>query len=51
LLKRSTTMNMESALWEMGRSVTKSIVIDFHTSVGVGFGCRGTQVLGLFFVD
>ena len=51
LLKRSMTTNMESEFRDSGRSVTKSIVMDFHTPVGIWFGCRGILVFGLFFVD
>ena len=51
LLKWSITTNMESEFWDLGRSVTKSMVMDFHTSVGIWFGCRGILVFGLFLVD
>jgi hypothetical protein len=34
LLKRSTTTNMESYPFEEGRSVTKSIVMNFHIPRG-----------------
>ena len=51
LLKRSTTTNMESEFRDSERSVTKSMVMDFHTPVGIWFGCRGILVFGLFLVD
>jgi hypothetical protein len=44
LLKRSTTTNMESYPFEEGRSVTKSIVMDFHIPKGTWFGCSGIRV-------
>ena len=50
LLKRSTTTNIESADCDSGRSVTKSMVMDCHMPAGMGFGCNGTCILGLFFV-
>ena len=50
LLKRSTTTNIESADLDSGRSVTKSMVMDCQTPAGMGFGCNGICVLGLFFV-
>jgi hypothetical protein len=46
LLKRSTTTNMESYPFEEGRSVTKSIVTDFHIPKGTWFGCSGIRVRG-----
>jgi hypothetical protein len=50
LLKRLTTTNIELKFRDSGRSVTKSIVMDFHMPVGTGFGCIGTWVHGLFLV-
>jgi hypothetical protein len=50
LLKRLTTTNIESEFRDSGRSVMKSMVMDFQMSVGTGFGCRGIQVRCLFFV-
>ncbi len=38
LLKQSTMTNMESAFCDSGRSVTKSIVIDFQIPAGRGLG-------------
>jgi hypothetical protein len=51
LLKRSTTTNMESAERDSGRLVTKSIEMDVQTLAGVGLGCKGIRVFGLFLVD
>ena len=51
LLKWSTTTNMVSEFRDSGRSVTKFMVMDFQTSVGIWFGCRGILVFGLFLVD
>jgi hypothetical protein len=51
LLKQSMATNMESALHDSDRSVTKSIVIECQIPIGTGFGCKGTLVRGLFFVD
>jgi hypothetical protein len=51
LLKQSTTTNIESYPFEECRSVTKSIVIDFHIPRGTWFGYSGIQVRGWIFVD
>ena len=51
LLKRSTITNMESKFQDSGRSVTKPMVMDFQTPVGIWFNCRGIFVFGLFLVD
>ncbi len=46
----STTTNIELNPYDLGRSVTKSIVMDFQISGGGTIGCRGTWVFGLTFV-
>jgi hypothetical protein len=51
LLKQSTTTNIESYPFEEGRSVTKSIVTDFHIPRGIWFGYSGIWVRGWIFVD
>ena len=51
LEKWSMTTNMESALLDSGRLVTKSIVINFQISAGSGFGWREIWACGLFLVD
>ena len=48
LLKWLTTTNIESEFLDSGKSVMKSMVMDFQIPVGIGLGCMGTCVFSFF---